>query len=281
MVHTALLKRDICQIASAKAQARRKNTVGGLDYLRARIWRELEERWSWVEDNVADDAVGDGALQQVLLLDFAGVAPQLGDAVTIRHMSPLESMLESPDTTPPNFFERNVGVFDGVIIGLQLAWLEAEVIIAQSLRVLKPGGRLLFCTFGPDTLAQLRWAWNEVDEYPHVHPFLDMHLLGDQLLQCGSARPIVDVDRVTVEYENADLLYADLRGAGFTNALQTRRKTLTGKARFNQFTRALDSLREAGAPLAITYELIYGTAHAPSSALSSTQVRVAPPEIIR
>ncbi len=269
MEHTDLLKLDLHQIARARAAPRRKTPAGGLGYLFARIGRELEERWA--VEQTADGAQDRG---RVLLLDFDGAAPDLnlGEAVTIRRVS----LLESPVAEAP-LFDDNAGGFDGVVIGLQMAWLDPEAVLAEALRLLRPGGRLLFCTLGPDTLQQLRRAWGEVDERPHVHPFIDMHLIGDQLLRTGFARPIVDVDRVTVEYQRPGLLYADLRGEGFTNVLQARRKTLTGKARFDGFAKALEDLREPGAPLAITWELIYGTAIATPP--PSAQIRVAPPEI--
>ena len=226
--------------------------------MRARIRRELEQRW-------AQDQSGNEA-GRVLLLDFDGPHPHLG-AANLQPISFLEHDLRAHDT----------GDVDGIVIGLPLAWLPLEAVLAQVLRVLRPGGRLLFCTFGPDTLQQLRWAWSEVDELPHVHPFIDMHHIGDELLRRGFVRPIVDVDRVAVEYENAAMLYADLRGEGFTNLLVERRKTLTGKTRFDGFANALESLRQPGAPLSITFELIYGVASAP---LPSSQVRVAAPEMI-
>ncbi len=253
------LKLDLRQIASIKARARRKNASGRLDYLRARIRRELEQRW-------AQDQSDSSQPSRVLLLDFDGEHPHLGAA----HIQLISFFKD-------NFLAHDTDDFDGFVIGLPLAWLPLDAVLAEALRVLRPGGRLLFCTFGPDTLQQLRWAWSEVDELPHVHPFIDMHHIGDELLRCGFVRPIVDVDRVAVAYPNAAMLYADLRGEGFTNLLAERRKTLTGAARFAGFAKALDSLRQPGAPLSITFELIYGVATAP---LPSSQVRVAPPEMI-
>ena len=45
----------------------------------------------------------------------------------------------------------------------------------ECLRVLRPGGLLMFTTFGPDTLYELRDAWAAADGHSHVSPFLDMH----------------------------------------------------------------------------------------------------------
>ena len=144
-----------------------------------------------------------------------------------------------------------------------MAWLDAPAVFAEAQRLLKPAGTLLFCTLGPDTLKQLRDAWRHADDHPHVHPFCDMHNLGDQLLAGGFVRPIVDADRITIQYPRADLLHADLRADGYTNALAARRKTLTGKTRFAAYNSALTAAQKPNQPLAITYELIYGTATAP------------------
>lgn len=253
---------DLCQIP--KTRARRKDAGGGLGYLFARIRRELEERWA---------AVGADA-GRALLVDFAGSDFNPGDAVALEQIS----CLEAPAVPPQMDFRAHAGGrVDGVIMCLQPAWLEFGAVLAAALRVLQPGGKLLFCTFGRDTLEQLRWAWRQVDELPHVHPFADMHTIGDQLLGSGFADPIVDVDRLAVEYENAAMLYKDLRREGFINLMQTRRKTLTGKDRFNGFCAALESLRAPRARLRITCELIYGVATAPRP--SPRKVRVAPPTV--
>ena len=258
------MKLDLWQIASAKA--RRKRAGGGLGYLFARIQRELDERWALAHPDQTEPD------ESRVLLDFDGADFRLGEALTIRRVS----LLESQAAGTPDFFGHEA-IYDGIVIGPHLAWLELETILTEALRTLRPGGTLLFCTFGPDTLAQLWWAWHQVDRLPHIHPFIDMHHIGDQLLQSGFTRPIMDVDRVTVEYQDAGLLYADLRAEGFINILSERRKTLTGKTRFDGYQKALESLREPGGPLAITFELIYGVATAPQPRTS--QVRVAPPKI--
>ena len=66
------------------------------------------------------------------------------------------------------------------------------------LRLLRPGGLLLFTTFGPDTLKELRAAWQAADGGVHVHDFIDMHDLGDALVHQGFAEPVVDTERFAV-----------------------------------------------------------------------------------
>ena len=56
-----------------------------------------------------------------------------------------------------------------------------------ALRVLAPGGLLMFSTFGPDTLKELRAAFSRVDQHPHVSRFVDLHDIGDILVKRGDS----------------------------------------------------------------------------------------------
>lgn len=237
------LNLDLRWIANARGKGRR----GGLEVLLARIRNELTERWQLRRGR-------DARSKDILLADFDGAEWAFDDAVQVHRVSALEGA--SPGL--PAEFERE-DAFDDIILSPQLAWLDADAAFAAATRALRPGGRLLFCTFGPDTLQQLRDAWAAADELPHVHPFADMHNIGDALLACGLTRPIVDADRVVVQYPNMELLHADLRAEGFVNVLAARRKTLTGKGRYGRYTDALRAMQNDGV-LEVTFELVYGVA---------------------
>jgi malonyl-CoA O-methyltransferase len=58
-------------------------------------------------------------------------------------------------------------------------------------RVLTVDGLLMFSTFGPDTLQELRVAFAGVDDYNHLNRFADMHDIGDMLLAAGFADPVM------------------------------------------------------------------------------------------
>jgi malonyl-CoA O-methyltransferase len=66
--------------------------------------------------------------------------------------------------------------------------------------VLRPGGLLLFSTFGPDTLKELRAAWRAADGHTHVSRFIDMHDLGDALVRAGLGEPVMDMEHLTLTY---------------------------------------------------------------------------------
>ena len=113
--------------------------------------------------------------------------------------------------------------FDLVFSNLMLPWCEdLDAVFAEVARVLKPRGLFTFTTFGPDTLVELRAAWRAADEAAHVHPFTDMHDLGDGLVRAGFSEPVLDVSRYTLTYPDVDALMRDLKAIGAQNASSGR-----------------------------------------------------------
>ena len=70
---------------------------------------------------------------------------------------------------------------------------------AEMHRVLAPGGLLMFSTFGPDTLKELRAAYAGTDGHTHVNRFIDMHDIGDMLVAAGYADPVMDMEHVDAD----------------------------------------------------------------------------------
>jgi malonyl-CoA O-methyltransferase len=148
---------------------------------------------------------------------------------------------------------------------LVLPWCHPERLLGEAARVLRRGGVLMFSSFGPDTLAQLRRAWAQVDNGIHVHAFLDMLDLGDLLGRAGLTEPVIDVDRMTVTYDNTTDLMTDLRSCGARNVALGRPRSLTSRGRWLDFERCLQEHYRAG-KLAVTVELIFGQAWGRDSA---------------
>lgn len=131
-------------------------------------------------------------------------------------------------------------------------------------RVLRPGGVLLFSTFGPDTLKELRAAFATVDATPHVSRFVDMHDIGDALLSTGFRDPVLERDDFVLTYTDARTLMRELRAIGATNADSQRARALTGKAHLARVVEAYEAFRRDGV-LPATYEVVYAHAQAPDS----------------
>ncbi|OGA18497.1 MAG: malonyl-[acyl-carrier protein] O-methyltransferase BioC [Betaproteobacteria bacterium RIFCSPLOWO2_12_FULL_63_13] len=143
---------------------------------------------------------------------------------------------------------------------LALAWAEDPLpAFSELARVLAPSGLLMFSTYGPDTLKELRSAFTGIDNYAHVHHFIDMHDLGDMLLTAGFAEPVMDMEIVSMSYPDVAALVRDLRLSGQSNVDVGRRRGLMAPGAWNQMVAALETTRSNGR-LTATFEIVYGHA---------------------
>ena len=149
---------------------------------------------------------------------------------------------------------------DLVFSNLLLPWCEdIDAVFAEVARVLKPRGLFTFTTFGPDTLVELRTAWRAADLEAALHPFTDMHDLGDGLVRAGFAEPVLDVSRFTLTYPDAVALLRDLRATGSQGAAAERARGLTGRGRLRAMQEAYERFRTGGV-LPASYEVVFGQA---------------------
>lgn len=153
------------------------------------------------------------------------------------------------------------GAFDLVFSSLMLQWCDdLDAVFAEISRVLAPGGLLLFSTFGPGTLAELRDAWTASEgQYNHVNHFFDPHALGSALSHAGFAEPVLDVDRIVLRYPDTFALMRELKAIGANNVTQGRARGLTGRQRLKAMSDAYEVLRADGS-LPATYEVIHAVA---------------------
>jgi malonyl-CoA O-methyltransferase len=155
--------------------------------------------------------------------------------------------------------------FDLVFSSLSMQWCnDLGAALLEAKRVLKPGGLFVFSTFGPDTLKELRHSWAQVDEANHVNHFIDMHDIGDALLQGGYAEPVMEAEIMTVTYDSVDAIMHDLKAIGAnitasTSSQVTSKKGLMGKSALQTVRRSYESFRRDDV-LPATYEIIYGHA---------------------
>lgn len=154
--------------------------------------------------------------------------------------------------------------FDLVYCNLMLQWCEdMDRVFTQLRRVVKPHGLLLFTSFGPDTLKELRAAWREVDSFNHVNRFIDMHDIGDALIRAGFVEPVMDVEQLTLTYADVRSLMLDLKNIGAHNVTAGRPRGLGGWQRLSKLAAAYESFRCDGC-LPASYEVVYGTAWTPA-----------------
>lgn len=143
---------------------------------------------------------------------------------------------------------------------LALQWCnDLDQAFREAHRVLQPEGLVMFSTFGPDTLRELRQAANADPDHIHVSRFIDMHDIGDALIRAGFTSPVLDVERFVLTYDDVMAVMRDLKAIGAHNAAQGRRRGLLGRGFLGKLTENYEQFRSEG-KLPATFEVVYGHA---------------------
>ena len=119
--------------------------------------------------------------------------------------------------------------FDLVLSCFSLHWVnDLPGALVQVRHALRPDGLFLAAMPGGATLPELREALMRAEldldggAGLRVSPFVDVRDAGSLLQRAGLAMPMVDVETITVTYDNPLKLMQDLRGMGEANALHDR-----------------------------------------------------------
>ena len=137
----------------------------------------------------------------------------------------------------------------------------AEVLREIS-HVLRPGGLLMFSTYGPDTLQELHAAQQAACMESGVNEFSDMHPIGDLLLEEGYQDPVLDVERLDVSYASVRDLMVELKGIGSSRIDSPTEQPCT-RHQLQALTDAYPT--DDQGRIHATYEVIFGHALAPVS----------------
>ncbi|MFO1307738.1 MAG: malonyl-ACP O-methyltransferase BioC [Burkholderiales bacterium] len=274
--------RDLDARAVRRAFGRAAATYDGAAALQREVGARLAERLDVVRLSPAaildagsgtGEAIGELSARypaaRVVALDAALPMLVHGRARSMRGRS-LLSRLIGPfgrAATPPAFVCADATALplagvcvDLVWSNLMLQWVsDLPRAFAEFRRVLRVGGLLTFTTFGPDTLKELARAFARVDGHTHVSRFVDMHDLGDMLVQAGFADPVMDMEMLTVTYPSPSALLAELKAIGATNQTRGRPRGLTGRRRLAALEDGLARLAKDGR-LPATFEVVYGHA---------------------
>ena len=273
-------------LARVRALFSNPQAIAPSAFLRREIAARMHERLALVKlvpRRVIDAGCGEGAdialLQkvypaaQILGVDAAapmlGVAHQPGAARGL--LSRLLPSKAGIDLLCGDFGNLPFGPNSADLVwsNLALHWHpQPDRVFAEWRRVLRVEGLLMFSNFGPDSLRELRTAFSVLDGSAHVLPFVDMHDLGDQLVEAGFSTPVMDMEVITVTYDTAQALLADVRALG-GNPLASRRRGLIGRAAWGRVLAALEAQRRPDGKLGLTFEVIYGHAFRPASRVTA------------
>lgn len=160
---------------------------------------------------------------------------------------------------------------DMIFSNLTVQWCnDLEQVFRECRRVLKPGGMMMYSTLGPDTLKELRYSWQQADEFVHVNNFIDMHDVGDAMVRAQLAEPVMDMEYFTLTYAEVNQLMRELKILGAHNINAGRAHGLTGKGAYQRMCQAYEVYRRDDV-LPLTYEVVYGHAWAPEQGLQHNQ----------
>ena len=263
--------------------ARAAATYDGAAVLQREVSRRMAERLEVVKLSpraILDAGCGTGDAQADLALRYPQARqvaldvalPMLRVAMTKEDgrrstFARLLSAFGKSDSDGANFVCGDVAALPFAAGGFDLAWSNLALqwvddlprALAELGRVLRTGGLLMFSTFGPDTLRELRAAFASVDGHSHVSRFTDMHDIGDMLVGAGFGDPVMQMEYFTLTYADPRAMLRDLKAIGATNATRARPRALMGRRRFERALAALDAARRDGR-IPATFEVIYGHA---------------------
>ena len=281
---------DIYHIDKKRARAsfgRAADTYDAAAILQKQVREEMLNRLDLVKLNPAvilDAGCGTGAAShalqkrfaksQVVSLDFA--LPMLQKTRKIRNdvgmlgqikylLSGTKQSLICADIESLPIANASAGL---VWSNLAIQWCnDLDLALQEFHRVLQPEGLLMFSTFGPDTLKELRIATqskNAGDGFTSVSRFIDMHDIGDALVRAGFSAPVLDVERFTLTYDDVKSVMRDLKSIGAHNATDGRARGLLGRGFFKNLEAAYEQFRNGtksdGGKLPATFEVVYGHA---------------------
>lgn len=148
--------------------------------------------------------------------------------------------------------------FDIAISSLTMQWIyPGQEALSEIYRTLKPGGCAVITTFGPMTLQELRWAFSQGDDAPHVSDFAPPEDIV-AWAKAGGFR----IDNLRSEfriehYASVKALMSAIRAIGASNKLETRRKSLTGRQRFQAMEEAYKEAYETERGIPASWEVLY------------------------
>jgi NADH dehydrogenase [ubiquinone] 1 alpha subcomplex assembly factor 5 len=194
--------------------------INQYDFLYAEVGEHLMERLSVVKKD----------LPLVVSLGGAPNATFEKRAGTEHVIRMDTSLLMKPDVVADEeFLPFRANSIDGVISNLNLHWInDLPGALLQIRQALKPDGLFMAALLGNESLKELRQCLMESEleitggASPRVSPFADAHDIGALMQRAGFALPVVDSDKITVQYSNPLKLMQDLRGMGASNATYNR-----------------------------------------------------------
>jgi malonyl-CoA O-methyltransferase len=159
------------------------------------------------------------------------------------------------------------GEGDDISPGAGLVWanmmlhavVDPVALIERWHGLLRVDGFVMFSCLGPGTLRELRAIYARRGWPAPTPGFVDMHDLGDMLVQAGFKDPVMDQETLTLRWDNPRALLAELRGLGGNTAPDRVAGLRTPRWR-TQLERELESIAAPDGTIGLSFEVAYGHA---------------------
>ncbi|MBH9553172.1 biotin synthase [Inhella gelatinilytica] len=157
--------------------------------------------------------------------------------------------------------ELKAGLSDMVWANLGVLGVnDPQAVFARWSYALAPQGYVLFSSLGPDSFLELRSLYAAHGWGAATPAWMDLHDLGDALLQAGFADPVMDQERLTLTWGCAEDLWRDLQALGGNVAPDRFVGCRTPGWRARWLAAAESHLRGPDGRLRLTLEFVCGHA---------------------
>lgn len=132
---------------------------------------------------------------------------------------------------------------DFIFANLLLPWAtNPAVILRECRRVLRPEGLILFSCLGPDSFKE----WPAEAQASILPGLVDMHNVGDALLEQGFVDPVLEVENLIFNYRSEEQCLNELEQSGLCSKSEAASATTEGR-------------------FPLTFEVVYGHAWCPTA----------------
>jgi malonyl-CoA O-methyltransferase len=148
---------------------------------------------------------------------------------------------------------------DFIYSNLVIQWFNPlDEAITEMLRILKPGGLIIFTTLVDGTLHELKSSWKQVDDDQHVIDFKTVAEL-NTLFNNEHGRLVEQkCQDIILEYQNVIHLARELKGLGANHLADKKNKGLSGKDKWFKMTEHYKDFLEPSGIYPATYRLFSG-----------------------
>lgn len=175
------------------------------------------------------------------------------------------------------------GSFDLIVSNMVLHWCQDIAKVLQEIKaLLSPNGVFVFTLAGPETFHEWQQAWQSIDQYAHVLPFVPPSQLVQWLVASGFKDVVVDAERWVMAYQSFSDVHHAMKHAGACMPVSARQGML-GRSAYQRLCEAYQAFcDEAGHfPLSYDISMVYAKSPDPAKAAAGTTSYVSVDQIIR